>query len=1232
MHLLSVFSLRNRALIALVTIVVGVFGGIALTTLKQELIPSVTFPQLVIVTTYPGAAPEVVNTDVSTPIETAIQAVSGLEDTTATSSTNISTVSASFAYGTNIATAEQNVTLAVNRIRSTLPDDVEPQVITGSIEDLPVVQIAVTSDLESNDLSALLEDSTLTEIQKLDGVREADLLGTTAQRITITPDAALLTAAGQTNQNIRDALDANGTLLPGGSITEDDQTLTVQAGTRLASADDVAALPLVGATSADGSVVSISDVATVATVDDPVTGISRVNGEPSLTIAVTKTPAGNTVAVSREVIDLIPTLEDDLGDGTKLTVVFDQAPFIEQSIESLATEGGLGLLFAVIVILVFLLSLRSTLVTAISIPASVLITFIGMLAAGYTLNIITLGALTIAIGRVVDDSIVVIENIKRHLSLGEPKLAAITTAVREVAAAITASTVTTVAVFLPLALVGDITGELFRPFALTVTIALAASLFVALTIVPVLAYWFLKTPTPEQVEAATAKADAGELERERRATERARRAAERAQSPAGIARREKAEARASAADAQQRKSDLRAMAKADRAAERTAARHRAQALRTEERERAKAERTARREHAKARRTAAPDSPAVAEAAADTAHPSRADASASTLKTTDFRAPSDRSAPNAGVDRGNSVVSGEDGPAVPAVPAVVPAGAAETVPEPDLPLRRHRHAGDGLAAESAERPSALQRAYLPVVRWTLRWRWVTVALAVLILAGTVALVPSLKTNFIGDSGQNTLTVSQSLPLGTSLEAQDAAASTVEDALLDIPGIDIVQLSIGQSGSSIRQAFIGSGSITYSITTDPDVDQTQMQQDVRAELNTLDGVGELSLEAAASGFASSDIEINITASGQGDLDEASDRVLSAVRDLPVTAAASSNLSEAQPFIAIDVDRDLAAQAGLTEIAVGGIVAESKLPAAVGSVVVDEKTLSIYIDDPDAPETVQALRDFSIPSARGPIPLTDVATVEQQDGPSSITTIRGLRAATISITPGSDDVGTASSEVAAALEGVDLPGGATAEIGGVTAQQGDAFGQLSIALLVAILIVYVVMVATFKSLRQPLELLVSVPFAATGAILLQVISGIPLGVPSFIGLLMLVGIVVTNAIVLVDLINQYRVRGLSAAEAIVEGASRRLRPILMTATATIFALLPLAVGLTGTGGFISQPLAIIVIGGLVSSTVLTLVVLPALYYLIEGAKERRIERRAARDKRVAELRGQASSAATA
>jgi HAE1 family hydrophobic/amphiphilic exporter-1 len=285
----------------------------------------------------------------------------------------------------------------------------------------------------------------------------------------------------------------------------------------------------------------------------------------------------------------------------------------------------------------------------------------------------------------------------------------------------------------------------------------------------------------------------------------------------------------------------------------------------------------------------------------------------------------------------------------------------------------------------------------------------------------------------------------------------------------------------------------------------------------------------------------------------------------------------------------------------------------PNAVGSAVIDEATLSIYILNDSAPVTVDELRNFSIPSAVGLVPLTDVATVTVEDGPASITSVKGVRSVTLSVTPGSDDVGTASALVATAVDEATLPAGASAELGGVATQQTDAFQQLGLALLIAILIVYVVMVATFKSLRQPLLLLVSVPFAATGAIALQVISGIPLGVASLIGVLMLIGIVVTNAIVLVDLINQYRVKGMRARDAIIEGSSRRLRPILMTAAATIFALLPLGIGLTGQGGFISQPLAIVVIGGLVSSTLLTLVVLPVLYYLVEGAKERREDRKA-------------------
>jgi len=1015
--LFSVFSLRNRALIALITIVIGIFGGLALTSFKQELIPSLSLPSVFIVTSYPGASPDVVNTDVSTPIESALQGIENLDSTTATSNTSASTVTASFAYGTDIATSEQRVQLALDRIKTRLPSSVTPQVITFSLSDFPVIQLAVTSDMDANTLASKLSTLTVTNLKQLKGVSDVSLLGAASQRVTITPDAAKLTADGLSIQSIKTALAANGTLLASGSITEDSKTLTVQSGSRIATTDEIAALPLLGARALTPP--TIADVATVAVVNDPTTGYSSVNGKPAVTLNITKSAAGNTVTVSQIVRGDIPALERQLGSNTKFTVVADQAPSITQSIDSLAQEGLLGLVFAVVIILVFLFSVRSTIVTAISIPVSVLITFIGMQASGYTLNVITLAALTIAIGRVVDDSIVVIENIKRHIGFGEEKLPAILAGVREVSTAVTASTITTVAVFLPIALVGGLTGELFRPFALTVTMALLASLFVSLTIVPVLAYWFL---------------------------------------------------------------------------------------------------------------------------------------------------------------GNRKVE-------------------------------HKHGG-GDATEPVEQVTRLQKVYLPVIRWTLKFPAIVLVAALVVLAGSGFLATSLKTNFIGNSGQNTLTVTQTLPLGTSLAAQDAASKEVEAILGKVKGVNTVLLTIGSGGSSLRAAFSGSGSSIFSITTNPDADQAKLQAAVAAELKKITGKGELAVATAQGGFASSNIEVDITAGSDADLRQASEAILARVKTLSVVARASSNLSASLPYIAVQIDRAKAAADGLSEVQVGGIV-----PSATGSVVIDDKTLSIYVNNTSAPTTAAELKAFSIPTAKGTVPLSDLATIATVNGPSSVTTIKGLRSATLTVTPSTDNTGSASAIVSAAVAKAKLPASATATLGGVTTQQGDSFKQLGLALLAAILIVYVVMVATFKSLRQPLLLLVSIPFAATGAIALQVISGVPLGVASLIGVLLLIGIVVTNAIVLVDLINQYRTRGMKVTEAIINGSSRRLRPILMTAIATIFALLPLGIGLTGHGGFISQPLAIVVIGGLVSSTLLTLIVLPVLYYLVEGAKERRTDRRVAK-----------------
>ncbi|RQP12843.1 MAG: efflux RND transporter permease subunit [Microbacteriaceae bacterium] len=1028
MSLLSVFSLRNRALIALLTIVVAIFGGYALTALKMELFPSLTLPNVTVVTTYPGASPDVVEESVSTPIETALQGIEGLEETSATSSSGVSTVQASFTYGTDLTRAEQKVELAIGRIASQLPDAVDPMVVTFSLSDFPILQLAVTSDLEPAELANRLENIAVPELEQVEGVSSAAVYGATGQRITITPNTAQLAASGLTTQAIRDALKANGTLLAAGQIDEDGKTLTVQAGTRIGSTDELGALPLVG------SGLTIADVATVEITENPVTGISRVNGEPSLTLAITKTPAGNTVDVSHGVQDKLAELEEALGGSTSFSVVFDQAPFVEHSIESLATEGLLGLAFAVVVIFLFLFSVRSTLVAAISIPVSVLITFVAMLATGYSLNVLTLGAITIAIGRVVDDSIVVIENIKRHLGLGAEKTEAVLVGVREVASAITASTVTTAAVFLPIALVGGLTGELFRPFALTVTIALASSLLVALTIVPVLAYWFLKSKPHHAHNAAEAEA----------------------------------------------------------------------------------------------------------------------------------------------------------------------------PAPD-----------DLEAELS-RPDRLQKAYLPVIRWTVAHPAVTLVSAVVVLGITLALVPIVPTNFVGNSGQNTLSARQTLPAGTSLDARDAAAAELEDALSQVDGIETVQATIGSSGGlsiALGSLFGGAEASTFSITTTEGADQDRIRADVQDVIDGLgDEAGEITISSGSMGF-SSDIAIEITAPDEKTLREATDDVVAAMRELDVAQQVESNLSASQPYIAIQVDREKAAALGLTEVAVGGIVAEAMLPVPVGSVEFDGDSLSIYIANTAKPTTVQELRDFVLfATPLGPVTVADVATVEQVDGPASISTQRGIRTATVSVTPATADVGTASATVLAELDSLELPGGVSAAIGGVTSDQEEAFTQLGIALLAAILIVYTVMVATFRSLRQPLLLLISVPFAATGAILLQLASGIPLGVASLIGLLMLIGIVVTNAIVLIDLVNQYRDRGLGVNEALVHGASRRLRPILMTALATIFALVPMGLGLTGQGGFISQPLAIVVIGGLISSTVLTLVVLPSLYALVEGAKERREAKRAA------------------
>jgi HAE1 family hydrophobic/amphiphilic exporter-1 len=1010
-------SLLNRAVVALVTLLVLVLGLIATGALRQELFPSLDLPRLTVFTAYPGASPGVVEEQVTRPVEAAVDGLDGVSETSSTSSGGSSVVTVELDYGTDL---DEVTTLAERAVAgAVLPDDVDPQVISGGIDSLPVLALAVSSNLPPEQVATILRDQVQPLLADVEGVADVTLSGIDDPRVTIDLDTVAAAERGVSTSAVASLLQANGVQVPAGQLTPDTDPLTVQVGEPITAVEQLADLYLVptaapGARAAAAEPVRLGDIATITEAPAPAAGYTRTNGVASIGISVTKQEQANTVTVADGVREELEEVTDLLGgpaQDAQVTVVFDQAPFIEQSIEGLTTEGLLGLVFAVLVILGFLLSVRATLVTAVSIPLSVLIAMIVLYAGGYTLNILTLGALTVAIGRVVDDSIVVIENIKRHIGYGGPRRAAILTAVREVAGAITASTITTVAVFAPIGLVGGQVGELFRPFAITITAALLGSLLVSLTVVPVLASLVLRTPAEPEPE----------------------------------------------------------------------------------------------------------------------------------------------------------------------------------PEPGVEPERTR----------------IQRAYLPVLRASIARPVLSLLVAVGIFAGTVALVPLLETNFLGDAGGDTLTVSQELPAGTALPQADEAARQVEAVLAGTEEIESYQVTVGSPDASTR-AFAPPGSdqaaTRFSVTLAEDADATAVIDDLRERLDDLDPAtaGTLTVEPGQGGFGDSDLAVDIRAEDPQVLAQAADQVQQAVAGIEGVTEVANNLAAAQDVVDVRVNREAAAAIGLTEAQVGQAVATALRGSTVGTLTVDGIEQDVVLRTGTAPADTAALAALPVTGPGGERRLDEIATVTTTTTAPTIVRTDGSRSAQVTARPEADDLGAVTADLQEAIDELDLPAGATAEIGGVSSEQSDAFAQLGIALLVAIAVVYLVMVVTFRSLLQPLLLLISIPFAATGALGLLVVSGTPLGVPALIGMLMLVGIVVTNAIVLIDLVNQYRRAGRPLHEAVVEGAAQRLRPIVMTAVATICALLPMAFGLTGGGAFISQPLAVVVIGGLVTSTLLTLVLVPVLYVL--------------------------------
>jgi hydrophobic/amphiphilic exporter-1 (mainly G- bacteria), HAE1 family len=739
-------------------------------------------------------------------------------------------------------------------------------------------------------------------------------------------------------------------------------------------------------------------------------------------LSVSKTSNANTVQVAEEVTAALDDLEAQHADTVQINVISDLSTFITESRDGLLREGGLGALFAVLTIFLFLFSIRSTLVAAISIPLSILAALVIMQATGITLNIMTLGGLAVAVGRVVDDSIVVLENIYRHRAMGESRRDASINGPKEVAGAITAATITTVGVFLPLGFVGGLVSQFFLPFALTVTFALIASLVCALTVVPVLAYLLVNKVRVD------------------------------------------------------------------------------------------------------------------------------------------------------ID--------EDG-------------------EP--------------------KNSLWIRAYTPAIRFSLRNRftkWGVVAVALLLFIATAALAPLLPTAFINAGSEKILSVTVAPPPGTSSEAVLARTIEAEQILVAVDDVELVQTSIPGEGDAGFQTIVAAqsgrpaNSARITVVLDDSVDLTESAKVLSDALAPIKTDGYDVAVSQAAGFTSNNLNVIVSGDDPAEVKAANDAVVAALADNPDLLNLKSDLSTGAPEIQVTPDPNKAIMVGLT----GAQVAQDVRAALVGATATrivlaeDGEATDVFVEiDPAAVASVEDLRKLPV-GTLAKVPLGSVATVEEVTAQGSITRIDEAPAASISGEITSVDTGAVSQSVQAEIDGLvadgTIPQGVDVRLAGVTEQQREAFGGLFFSMGVAVLVVYVAMVLTFNSLVTPFIILFSLPLATIGAFPALYLTGKPLGVSALIGFLMLIGIVVTNAIVLLDLVERLRAEGMGTREALIEGGRTRVRPILMTAIATILALIPLAAGFN-QGSIIASELGTVVIGGLFSSTFLTLLVIPVIYSLVDGGR---------------------------
>ncbi|MCF8052164.1 MAG: efflux RND transporter permease subunit [Desulfobacterales bacterium] len=1017
---ISRFSVRRPIFTTMVTLILVILGAVSLSRLQIDMLPNIELPTLTIRTDYEGASPEVMERLVTQIIEEIVATVPGVEEINSTSSEGRSSVRVSFEWGTDIDTAAIDVQGKLEDEINELPDDiVRPRIRKFDIASFPVVLLGISSKLDPVELTELIEVQIRYRFARIPGVAQVDVWGGFNREVRIELDPDRIKAVGLALDRVLGAISDANLDLPTGKIEQGRYEVTLRAPAEFTDLDQIRSTVI---DQREGGAVTLGQLAEVKDTYEKLTRIVRVNGERGIRVAIRKQANANTVEVSRRILEEIDAVNQAFPQINVVPVI-NQGNLIERSIQNVARSVLYGGGLAVVVLLFFLRSIGSTLVISVSIPISIVTTFALIFFGGFTLNLMTLGGLALGVGMMVDSAIVVLENIfRRRSEYGEAPETAAVEGTGEVSTAIIASTITTLAIFLPLAFVRGVSGILFKEMAYVIIFALICSLAVALSLVPMLASRLLKT-------------------------------------------KEK-------------------------------------------------------------------------------------------------------------------LSGKTTPRV----------------------HRWKTVAGSLFSD-------IENAYLAILRRSLDRRLLTVFAAVLLLGGSLLLLPMIGSEFLPPSDEGEVRVTGKMEIGTRLELVDRQTRIMEKMVEPaVPEAVASVVSVGATGWRADAGSEGDISISLLPAAQRERSNVEIAHELRRRLEGKVPGMEIRVRAPQGQFlldrllgGDEGLTVEIRGYELDILNALAGRIEQMIVAVPGVTDVLSSFEAGVPQQEIQVNRQKVADLGLSVRDVTELLQTAVAGSKAGEYRTGGNSYRILVQLKDAEKrSIDEILNLMLTTASGEkVALRNVVAAEPSRGPVLIDRKDQQRRVAVQANVAGRDLGSVAADVQALLDQIPRPVGYDLTVAGTFEEQQEAFRELAISLALALVLVYMVLACQYESLRDPLVVMFSVPVAAIGVLATLFLTKTTLNVQSFIGCIMLGGIVVNNAILLVDQAGRLVREGVGKTDALIEAGRRRLRPILMTTLTTILGLLPLALGI-GEGADAQAPLARAVVGGLIGSTLITLVLIPVVYSL--------------------------------